>query len=227
MIRYIILLFVVFLISCNNPADSVNYPLIDPAQPAYDPIILVDRTGKEWDITHAVMRYGFEENNFRYGLGPRAMLPIQDPAFISHGAPGYPASGETFSVIGVNLNSDIRAYPLYTLYHHEVANDRFGDQYVAVTFCPLKPLTAVYSRMLNDQGSFNLNFAPSGWVYNSLFILHDYETESLWYPFIEEEVLRCISGTLADYELPLLDSQEIPWNEWRQMYPSSKVLKKP
>jgi len=43
-----------------------------------DPVILVDRTGKEWDVTTAVHKYGFKLEHFEYGLGPFAIRPIID-----------------------------------------------------------------------------------------------------------------------------------------------------
>ena len=69
--------------------------------------------------------------------------------------------------------------------------------------------------------------AASGIQYLSLFVLWDYETESLWYPFEDSDgqrVLTCISGPLADKQLERYPAGLLPWNRWVQEYPETKVI---
>jgi len=99
-----------------------------------DTIFITDRTGKLWDITHAVYEYGFDPANFEHGLGPNAIEPIQNPKMLSPGNPGYPDPEFNDLVIGITLNGESRAYLLDDLFGHEIANDRFGETYVAVGF---------------------------------------------------------------------------------------------
>ena len=101
--------------------------------PEEEPIVIVDRTGKEWDITHAVSEYGFTADGFQFGIGPYAIPPIIDPLFLSPGDPGYPSDNETFEVLGVEIDGDARAYPI-TLMKREVVDDWFGDTAVAVAY---------------------------------------------------------------------------------------------
>ncbi|UCG51219.1 MAG: hypothetical protein JSW58_13635, partial [Candidatus Latescibacterota bacterium] len=63
-------------------------------------IFIVDHTGKKWDVTHAVEKYGFDPTQFEFGLGPNAIPPIIDPGMLSPGDPNYPDEGGTFVVIG-------------------------------------------------------------------------------------------------------------------------------
>ncbi len=97
-------------------------------------IFIVDRTGKEWDVTHAVKKYGMKAEDFQFGLGPFSITPLDHPPMISPGDPGYPGSRENFLVIGVRLNNDIRAYPIGTMLCFEVANETIGQQEVAVAY---------------------------------------------------------------------------------------------
>ncbi|GAB4372943.1 MAG: hypothetical protein Kow0042_16530 [Calditrichia bacterium] len=99
-----------------------------------DKIFLIDRTGKQWDITHAVRTYKMDPNRFQYGLGPFAIRPILQPEFLNPGDPGYPDEDATFLVIGANLNGVVRAYPISVLNNHEIADDQFGDAHVAVAY---------------------------------------------------------------------------------------------
>lgn len=97
-------------------------------------ILIVDRTGKKWDVTHAVKTYGFVAEEFQFGLGPNAITPILNPQMLSPGDPGYPADFESFLVIGTELNGDIRAYPISVMTRHEIADERFDSTYVAVAY---------------------------------------------------------------------------------------------
>jgi len=79
----------------------------------------------------------------------------------------------------------------------------------------------VYSREIDDQV---LTLSASGWVYIDTFILFDYETESMWFPFHEEGDLKCISGTYLGRNLPILKFSRMPWKDWLEQYPDSKFL---
>ena len=102
----------------------------DPGEKVY----ITDRTGKKWDVTHAIANYGFDTKNFQYGLGPFAITPINNPQMLSPGEPGYPSDNSTEAVIGLNIDGDARAYPIRTLSRHEVVNDRVGGKDVAVVY---------------------------------------------------------------------------------------------
>jgi len=82
-------------------------------------------------------------------------------------------------------------------------------------------------------------FAPSGWLYESIFVLWDYETSSLWYPvdcqcgptgatgLVSEEDLtqfRCISGKHADRVLPAIPHSQIPWVDWLLEHPGTLIM---
>ena len=97
-------------------------------------VIITDRTGKEWDITHAVNHYDFDPERFQFGLGPYAIRPILDPVLLFPGQPGYPDDEATFRVVGVEIGGDVRAYRLSVLSRHEVVDEVFGGVHVAVTY---------------------------------------------------------------------------------------------
>jgi len=118
------------LTACDNHQDEQQAEVIKED----GKIFIVDKTKKAWDITHAVHNYGFEAESFQYGLGPYAIQPILNPQMLSAGESGYPSSNETFLVIGTNLNGDTRAYPLSVLGRHEVTDEKFGNDYVAVAY---------------------------------------------------------------------------------------------
>jgi hypothetical protein len=97
-------------------------------------IIIKDKTGKNWDVTHAVNKYGFDPDRFRAGLGPFAISPIIKPKMLNRGDFGFPMNDETFLIIGATLHGDTRAYSLDALSRHEVVDERFDSTYVAVAY---------------------------------------------------------------------------------------------
>jgi len=132
------LLVILLIISCQETNTTSNN---EPAEVIFEPdssdttkIYIRDYTGKKWDITHAVNKYGFIPERFQYGLGPLAILPILEPQFLSPEDSGYGSVKENESVIGVVLNGIARAYPLSLLRGHEIVDENFSTTYVAVGF---------------------------------------------------------------------------------------------
>ncbi len=122
----------VLLFGCDGQ-DSDN-PVSNGNNTEGDTYIITDRTGKEWDVTHAVEKYGFRTNSFQFGLGPDAIKPINNPVMISQDEPGYPGDNSTEPVIGLEIDGDERAYSIQVLTRHEVVNDRVGEKDVAVVY---------------------------------------------------------------------------------------------
>jgi hypothetical protein len=108
----------------------------DPDTSDTDPeqIFITDRTGKKWNITHAVNKYGFEKSRFQFGLGPYAIQPINEPQFVISGQQGFPSRANPMQIIGTTINGDSRAYSLNVLHAHEIINDTFADVLVAVGY---------------------------------------------------------------------------------------------
>ncbi len=96
--------------------------------------IIVDATGKAWDVTHAVNEYGFDPDGFEFGLGPDAIRPILDPQLVCEGEEGYPQDNWSALVIGTELNGDARAYALADMRIHEIVDEKFGETHVAVAY---------------------------------------------------------------------------------------------
>jgi hypothetical protein len=116
---------------CSFSEVSESTP--PPPDPG-DPVLLVDLTGKTWDISTAVWKYGFEVERFEFGLGPMAIKPILNPQMLSPGDELYPEDNKTFDVIGTSIGADSRAYGLMVIVRHEVIDDHVGDAPLAVTY---------------------------------------------------------------------------------------------
>ena len=96
--------------------------------------VIIDRTGKRWDITHAVVKYGMVPSFFKSGLGQYAIKPIVAPKMLSPGDPGYPDASDGFLVLGAKIGNDARAYSIQKLAAHEIADETIANTHVAVAY---------------------------------------------------------------------------------------------
>ncbi len=81
-------------------------------------------------------------------------------------------------VVGVYFGGTARAYPLWVLGSREIVNDRFGNDAVSVTYCPLSASAVVF---LSRVGSRSLTFGNEGALYECNLVLYDRQTYSLRY----------------------------------------------
>ena len=133
-LKFIMILFSFgLLLTCNQSTEVRAVGGGGKVISGDDKILLEDRTGKKWDITHAVRRYGFVPSNFQFGLGPNAIPPIQNPQFSSPGKVGFPLPSDNL-VIGTRINEIAKAYPIIIMKSYEIANDNFNGSFVAAAY---------------------------------------------------------------------------------------------
>lgn len=127
-------------------------------------------------------------------------------------------------IVGLNINGDIRAYPIRILQWHEVINDVVGDVPVALTYSPLSGSVVVFDRRVDGE---TLEFGVSGLLYNSTLVLYDRREEpsqeSLW----SQLQFRAISGKAAEKGMTLktLPCTLSRWDDWKTKYPQSIIIK--
>ena len=152
------------------------------------------------------------------GPPPDGIPSIDDPKFISVQEAGRFLEDSDF-VLGLNINGDIRAYPLQILVWHEIVNDNVGGIPVAVTYCPLCFTNQVFNRSLDD-GQEVVEFGTSGKLYNSNLVMYDRTSKSLWSQAMAEGIVGKYAGT----KLERVPFDVAYWKEWKQLYPESKIL---
>ena len=121
-------------------------------------------------------------------------------------------------VVGLNVNGDIRAYPLQILVWHEIVNDNVGGVPVAITYCPLCFTNQIFNRTLQDGNV--VEFGTSGKLYNSNLVMYDRTSDSLW----SQGLAQGIVGKYAGVNLQRIPFDVANWKEWKELYPESKVL---
>ena len=125
----------------NPDPTTVHAPTFsiasNPETESQNQVIVTDRTGRKWDVTHARDVYGMNSDYFNFGLGVGVIPSVDEPIVLEQGDPGYPSTDSRIQVFGVNHNGEQRGYSASALSRHEVFNDVYkgeSNQYVAVTY---------------------------------------------------------------------------------------------
>ena len=150
------------------------------------------------------------------GPPPDGIPSIDNPKFVSI------AEADKFLqnpdlVVGLNINGDIRAYPVQILVWHEIVNDNIKGSPIAITYCPLCFTNQVFNRTINGQ---TIEFGTSGKLYNSNLVMYDRTSKSLWSQALGEGIV----GKYAGVKLERIPFDVAYWKEWKQLYPDTKVL---
>ena len=140
---------------------------------------------------------------------------IDDPQFAEVQGSAFVSDSDV--VIGLEINGDSRAYPLFILVWHEIVNDKVGDVPVAVTYCPLCYTNQVFERIINDQ---EVEFGTSGKLYNSNLLMYDRWTESYW----SQALGLAVTGEFTGMQLKTIPFDVITWGDWKKLHPDTLVL---
>ena len=155
-------------------------------------------------------------DKIRGGGPPKDGIPsIDEPVFAD--AKDAEFVSDTDVVIGLEINGDARAYPLFIMVWHEIVNDEVGGTPVSVTYCPLCYTNQVFERVLDGQP---VEFGTSGKLYNSNLVMYDRLTDSYW----SQALGIAITGELTGQELEIIPFDVISWADWTTLHPNSKVL---
>lgn len=158
------------------------------------------------------------------GPPPDGIPSIYNPKFVTVQQAGNNFLSDFDLILGVNINGDIRVYPLSILVWHEIVNDKVGGVPITVTYCPLCFTNQVFNRTLSNdrQGVIVLQFGASGKLYNSNLVMYDRTSKSLWSQALGEGIV----GKYAGRKLQRIPFDISYWRDWKQLYPNSKILSK-
>lgn len=153
-------------------------------------------------------------------MQPDGIPPIDEPKFFSI-KEAKEVYFEHEPVIAIEANGKAKAYPLSILMFHEIVNDKIGDEYLAITYCPLCNAAMVFDRKNEINGEeIIMDFGVSGMLRNSDMVMYDRQTESWWQQFIGEALV----GELAGMNLDIYPSMMISLGKFAESYPNGTVL---
>ena len=149
------------------------------------------------------------------GGPPKDGIPsIDDPVF---GAADAAFVSDSDIVLGVEINGEAKAYPLFILVWHEIVNDVVGGVPVSVTYCPLCYTNQVFERTIGGQA---VEFGVSGKLYNSNLLMYDRLTDSYW----SQALGQAVVGELAGERLEIVPFDVIAWRDWKSLHQDTLVL---
>ena len=164
-------------------------------------------------------KHSIEYHDLLSGGPPRdGIPPIDQPKFIENQLAAQWLKPND-PVIALEINGDVRAYPLQILTWHEIVNDVVGEIPVTITFCPLCNSAIVFKR--NHQG-ITYDFGTSGLLRHSDLVMYDRQTESLWQQFTGEAIV----GVMTGEQLMMIPSGLIGFEQFQAAYPAGKILSK-
>ncbi len=159
-------------------------------------------------------------NEFGAGLSssdPRDGIPPIDTPVFESAALAAEWLGPREPGALVQLDDEVRFYPLSILTRHEIVNDAFGDVPVAVTFCPLCNTAIAFDRRVNGEV---LRFGVSGLLRNSDLVMWDDQTTSLWQQITGDGVV----GTYAGAELETIPTSIVSFQQFAENFPDGLSL---
>jgi len=162
------------------------------------------------------IKHNIPLDKIKGGGPPKDGIPsIDNPIFANVLDSQFMSDSDT--VIGLEINGETKAYPIFILVWHEIINDKVGGIPVAVTYCPLCYTNQVFERLIDGQ---EVEFGTSGKLYNSNLLMYDRLTESYW----SQALGIAVKGELTGYELNLIPFDVITWGDWKKLHPDTVVL---
>lgn len=117
----------------------------------------------------------------------------------------------------VDVNGDVRFFPLAIMTRHEIVNGEIGGLPVAVTYCPLCNTALAFERVVDGE---EILLGVSGLLRNSDLVMWDHDTVSLWQQITGEAIV----GERAGTRLPRLSTAIVGFGELRENFPDAQVL---
>lgn len=192
---FILIFFSAYTLSCSGSVESSSDSL--PTSQTMDNF-------NEWIIPKDEVLDG--------GPGLDGIPSIDDPRFAPANTIEY-ISDERL-VVGIKMDDTLKAYPHEVLDHHEIVNDRIGDRFFSLTYCPLTGTAIAWKR------DSDMEFGVTGLIYRNNLIPYDRSTGSRY----SQMQMRAVKGSRSGSGLVTKPVLQLPWAVWKTIYPESKVL---
>ena len=170
--------------------------------------------GLDWGTVWGIRLIDLDE--LSQGAGRDAIPAISGPLYwtLEEASQVYT---DNVPLVQVNLNGDVRGFPLEILTWHEIVNDTIGGVPVTVTFCPLCNTAIAFESQIGED---ILVFGVSGLLRNSDLVMYDRKTESLW----QQSSGRAIVGTMVGARLKYVPASVVTVGQLRAAYPDALVM---
>jgi len=169
-------------------------------------------------IADGAMDIRFEEVAWG-GVHRDTIAPLDFPDLIAAEEATYLRDDDL--VFGVEINGDIRAYPLRIMGWHEMFNEVIGGVPVALAYCTLCGAGILLETDVTGREAPFI-FSTTGFLYRSNKLMYDRQTESMWNQFTGRPVSGALRG--SGIELAQRPVTIEPWGDWKARNPGTRVL---
>ena len=189
--RMLPLALVLVFLGCNNFPEDTN------------------QRSEDWLIARSRV--------FDGGPGKDGIPALSDPetALVGSGLLSY-LSDEDLVLVYKN-GEDIKAYPHTILDWHEIANDRVGEDDLAIIYCPLTGTGLGWGRSLNGELT---TFGVSGLLYETNIMPYDRLTDSYWNQMFNQ----CVNGNLIGEVPEFINVIQMSYGALKTLYPTAGVV---
>jgi len=150
------------------------------------------------------------------GGPPKDGIPaLMNPKFVSADEVDFLSDEDR--ILGIQGQTQAKAYPLAILNWHELVNDTLEGKPVLISYCPLCGSGVGFLRTVKGRV---LTFGVSGLLFQSDVLMYDYQTESLW----SQLSTQAVTGPMTGHRLKPIFLEHTTWEAWRQKYPQTVVL---
>ncbi|MDT8410492.1 MAG: DUF3179 domain-containing protein [Wenzhouxiangellaceae bacterium] len=184
-----------------------------------------DRPRNRFDHDILVETFGFDETtpasvefeHLYQGCPARDCIPsIDEPRYVdAEKAAEFMAEDEL--IMAMDYRGHQRAWPVRILDFHEIVNDSFDGEPVAITWCPLCGSGVAFERRVNGK---TVELGVSGVLHDSDLVMYDRATESLWQQITGEAIMGPALGSVLT-QVPVTMTT---WGKWRDAHPDTVVL---
>ncbi|MGH1568836.1 MAG: DUF3179 domain-containing (seleno)protein, partial [Nitrosopumilus sp.] len=133
----------------DDPAQITFMPSDALEKPISSELVMMETDG----VKHLIPL-----EKIKSGGPPKDGIPsIDHPVFSDVANSNFMSDSDT--VIGLEINGEAKAYPIFILVWHEIVNDRVGGIPISVTYCPLCYTNQVFERIIDGH---EVEFGTSG-----------------------------------------------------------------
>ena len=122
-------------------------------------------------------------------------------------------------IIGLKYQGITRAYPQRILNFHEIVNDKYNEEPIAITFDPLSGTAIAFDRTVDG---IITELGVSGLINQSNLVIYDRYEGNLWNQLTGEALVGPAAG--RDEILKQIPITTTTWANWKKAYPETSVL---
>ena len=201
------------------PIGTVTFLPLDATETAEGIPIIRDNQrpryfGLDWGTAWSIRLVDLDD--FSQGAARDAIPAISGPLYVTlEEASAYYT--DNVPLVQVNIDGDVRGFPLEILTWHEIVNDTIGGMPITVTYCPLCNTAIAFESQIGEEV---FKFGVSGLLRNSDLVMYDRNTESLW----QQSSGRAIVGAMVGARLTYVPAPVVSLGQLRGAYPDAIVM---